>query len=272
MNYQEMINFVKTVAIEAGEKILEVYHSPDFEVELKSDHSPVTKADKLANDYIVTQLQQKYPEIGVLAEESRADNSRLEKPLVWIIDPLDGTKEFIKRNGEFTVNIGLAENGEPRLGVVYVPAKSDLYFAAPGMGAFYQSANNNAVQIQCSSINNIEQMILMKSRSHASPKLQKLLAEYPFAATKDSGSSIKICLIASGEAEVYFRFGPTNEWDICAAHCILNEAGGRLTDCFGETVRYNRPDPLNRNGFLATNNAIHSELVELSKRYMVMED
>jgi len=267
MNYREMIEYVKQVALEAGEKILEVYNSPDFEVELKSDHSPVTKADKVANDYIVEQLQQKYPDFGVLAEESKADASRLEKLFVWIIDPLDGTKEFIKRNGEFTVNIGLVENGEPRLGVVYVPAKADLYYAATGVGAFFQHGEQAPVKIQCSGLTDIQQMTLMKSRSHASPVLLDLIEKYQFAATKDSGSSIKICLIAQGEAEVYYRFGPTNEWDISAAHCVLNEAGGKMTDCFGNAIRYNREDPLNRNGFTASNNTIHEKLVEISKEY-----
>lgn len=268
MNYAEILEVVKAVSIEAGKKILEVYNSPDFEIEIKSDNSPVTKADKIANDYIVAELQQRYSEIGVLAEESKKDDSRLTKNHVWVIDPLDGTKEFIKRNGEFTVNVGLSENGIPRLGVVVIPVKNEVYYAAAGEGAFFQDAAGNVAKITCSQVNTFEEMTLMKSRSHASQKLNDLIAECGFKATKDSGSSIKICLIARGLAEVYFRLGPTNEWDICAAHCVLNEAGGKLTDSFGVAIEYNKKDTLNKNGFVASNASRHDDLVTVATKYI----
>lgn len=267
MNYTEVLNIVKGIAIEAGKIILEVYNSPDFEVELKSDRSPVTKADKLANEYIVENLKANFPEFGVLAEESKKDPSRLEKKYVWIVDPLDGTKEFIKRNGEFTVNIGLVEDGIPKVGVVGVPAKKETYFAACDLGAFYEDAQGIVTKIGCSTIDKIEEMTLVKSRSHASEQLTNMLNDYHFKATKDSGSSIKICLIARGAAEVYFRFGPTNEWDVCAAHCVLNEAGGKMTKCSGDEITYNHEETLNTNGFIASNNVLHQKFVEMALKY-----
>jgi 3'(2'), 5'-bisphosphate nucleotidase len=268
MNYQEIVNFVKSVAIEAGNRIMQVYNRPDFEVQLKSDNSPITLADRLANVYIIEQLQTVFPDFGILSEESKDNPVRLEKPFVWIIDPLDGTKEFIKRNGEFTVNIGLVENGDPRLGVIWVPALADLYFAAEGLGAFYERPGQPALPIHCSTRSKIEEMILMKSRSHAGEKEALLIEKYKFTAVRTSGSSIKLCLIACGEADVYFRFGPTSEWDICAANCILEQAGGKLTDCLGNPVLYNRPDPLNRNGFIGSNNTIHTQFHQICTELM----
>jgi len=270
MNYTEMLKVVKEISIAAGELILGVYNSPDFEIQIKSDNSPVTKADQIANDYIVSELQKRYPEVGVLAEESQKDDVRLTQSHVWIIDPLDGTKEFIKRNGEFTVNVGLSENGVPKLGVVVIPVRREVYFAAAGTGAFFQDCEGNISEIQCSAISEFSEMTLMKSRSHPSEKLAQLITECGFKATKDSGSSIKICLIAHGEAEVYYRLGPTNEWDICAAHCVLTEAGGELTDSLGAEIRYNKKDTLNKIGFIASNATVHERLVAAARKYVVI--
>jgi 3'(2'), 5'-bisphosphate nucleotidase len=268
MNYQKMIKQVKSLAIEAGNRIMEIYNQADFNIQLKSDNSPITFADRLANDYIVANLQTAFPKFGILSEESQDDPIRLKKPFVWIIDPLDGTKEFIKRNGEFTVNIGLVENGSPRLGVIWAPALGDLYYAAEGLGAFYERPGEPAQPIRCSTRAKIEEMVLMKSRSHAGEKETLLTERHQFAAVKTSGSSIKLCLIARGEADVYFRFGPTSEWDICAANCILEQAGGKLTDCLGNPVVYNRPDPLNRNGFISSNNTIHGQFQQICAELM----
>lgn len=268
MNYQEIVNFVKSVAIEAGNRIMEVYNRNDFEIQLKSDNSPITLADRLANDFIIEQLQSAFPDFSILSEESKDNPVRLDKPFIWIVDPLDGTKEFIKRNGEFTVNIGLVENGHPRMGVIWVPALGDLYFAAEGLGAFYERPGKSKKSIHCSPRSKIEEMILMQSRSHAGEKEAKLIEKHQFAAVKTSGSSIKLCLIARGEADVYFRFGPTSEWDICAANCILEQAGGKLTDCLGNTILYNRPDPLNRNGFIGSNNTIHAQFHQICMELM----
>jgi 3'(2'), 5'-bisphosphate nucleotidase len=134
-----------------------------------------------------------------------------------------------------------------------------------GGGAFYESLNGEKIKITASHKSEYNEMVMVKSRSHASEKLMKLIDKYKFKDVKDSGSSIKICLIAHGLADIYFRFGNTNEWDICAAHCVLSEAGGKMTDCLGNSLIYNKVDPLNRNGFIASNNAIHSKFVEMAQ-------
>ena len=265
MDYQKIVTDVKEITIEAGKKIMEIYNSPDFEIEIKSDNSPITRADKAANDYIVQKVKEKYPDFGLLSEESKDTKERLHKEYVWVIDPLDGTKEFIKRNGEFTVNVGLVKNGKPVVGVVLIPVKNEIYYAVEGGGAFYESLNGENLKISASHKSEYNEMVMVKSRSHASEKLMKLIDKYKFKDVKDSGSSIKICLIAHGLADIYFRFGNTNEWDICAAHCVLSEAGGKMTDCLGNTLIYNKVDPLNRNGFIASNNAIHSKFVEMAQ-------
>lgn len=265
MDYQQIVSDVKEITIDAGKKILDIYNSPDFEVETKADNSPITKADKAANDYIVKKVREKYPDFGLLSEESKDTRKRLEKEHIWVIDPLDGTKEFIKRNGEFTVNVGLVKNGNPVLGVVFIPVRNEVYYAVAGGGAFYENASGEKLKIKASSKSKFEEMVMVKSRSHASDKLKSILDKYEFKEVKDSGSSIKICLIAFGLAEIYFRFGNTNEWDICAAHCVLSEAGGKMTDCHGNPLEYNKADPLNRNGFIASNNAVHDKFVQMAK-------
>jgi len=264
INYNAIVEDIKKITIEASKKIIDVYNSFDFEIEAKDDRSPVTKADKIANNYIVQEVKRLYPDFGVLSEESRDTMDRFERQHVWVIDPLDGTKEFIKKNGEFTVNIGLVKNGEPVLGVVGIPARGEYYFASKDNGAFYQNKEGQVSGIKCSSHDRIEKMTLVKSRSHASEKIGRLIEKYKFAAVKERGSSIKICLIASGLADVYYRFGMTNEWDICAAHAILNEAGGRMSDCQGNRITYNKKDTLNKNGFIASNNMIHNRLIEIA--------
>lgn len=268
INYSEIVLNVKEIAVVAGNKILEIYNSGDFEVEMKSDNSPLTLADRVANAYITENVSKLYPDFGILSEESKFTNSRLNKKHVWVIDPLDGTKEFIKRNGEFTVNIALVEDGVPVVGVVVIPDKNETYFASKNRGAFHEDAVGGIKQIETSSKESIEQMVLVKSRSHASDALQNLIDTYRFAEVKESGSSIKICLIALGLADVYFRFGFTNEWDICAAHCVLQEAGGDLTDAYGHRIEYNKKDPLNRQGFVASNNSLHKKLIDISSQYL----
>ncbi len=268
MDYQKIVTNVKEITIEAGKKIMEIYNSPDFEIETKSDNSPITRADKAANDYIVQKVQEKYPDFGLLSEESKDTKERLHKEYVWVIDPLDGTKEFIKRNGEFTVNVGLVKNGKPVLGVVFIPVRNEIYYAVEGRGAFYQSMNSEKMKITASDKSEYNEMVMVKSRSHASEKLIKIINKYKFKEVKDSGSSIKICLIAFGLADIYFRFGNTNEWDICAAHCVLSEAGGKMTDCLGNSFIYNKVDPLNQNGFIVSNNTMHHKFVEMAKEFI----
>ena len=260
---KEILNFIKNLAINAGQAIIKIYNSNDFEIQIKKDNFPLTKADLLANQIIVSNLKSKFPNFGILTEEEEDNKERLSKEYVWIIDPIDGTKEFINRNGEFTVNIGLVKSGEPILGVIYVPTKGELFYAFKDIGTFYETVNSK-VQIKVSNRMEINNMILVKSRSHTGDKLIQLINKYCFAEIKTSGSSIKGCLISKGDSDVYFRFGPTHEWDICAMHAIIKSAGGEITDLKGEQIHYNKSNTL-INGFIVSNNKIHRKFVEMVK-------
>lgn len=251
-------------AITGGEKIREVYNRPDFEVEIKSDNSPLTIADKMAHWAIKEELDK--TQIPVLSEEGKdiPYSERKNWEYLWIVDPLDGTKEFIKRNGEFTVNIALIQNGLPILGVIYVPVKNVLYYGSKGEGAF--KAENIATAAddyltQASPIpsptpSNLEletsnpKLRIVGSRSHMSPETEAFVAElrqqYGEVEMVSMGSSLKICLVAEGSADIYPRFAPTMEWDTAAGQAIVMAAGKNVIDhSTGETMRYNKEHLLN---------------------------
>lgn len=250
---EEYLQTAKQLAIKAGKEIIKIYHS-QYDIEEKEDKSPLTTADKKANEVIVKGLEEKFPQHAILSEESQ-DKNRLDKDYVWIVDPLDGTKEFIKKNGEFTVNIALTYKQKPIVGVIYIPAKEQLFFASKDNGSFF-----NNKKIKTSSRIELKNMILIKSRSHASQQVKKFIKEKKLAEVKTSGSSLKGCLVAQGKADIYFRFGPTHEWDICAMDAILKEAGGKLTNLKGKKIKYNQ-EKTKINGFLASNNTIHKKLL-----------
>lgn len=233
----------------------------DCEVSKKDDESPVTKADIEANKIIVEGIMAEHPESVILSEESMDDKKRLEKEEVWIVDPLDGTKEFIKQRDEFTVNIAITKNKQPMMGVVYLPAKKELYYAEKGTGAFREQEQGKT-RIRASGRET--ERVLVKSRSHSGEKEQKLIEQNNFSKVLEAGSSLKGCIIAAGEADVYYRFGNTSEWDICAMHAILNEAGGKLTNLNGEEVTYNNEEILIK-GFIASNGKKHDELVKMGE-------
>lgn len=236
-------------AVEAGKKILDIYDDPnaDFEVERKADNSPLTKADKAAHLEIVKHLEPLG--IPILSEEGRniPYNERAEWRRLWIVDPLDGTKEFIKRNGEFTVNIALVEDGEPTLGVIYIPVTGELYYGDREEGAFKKSGED-VVKLP------IEQQrdnyLVVASRSHLSPEtaayIEALKAIHTNVDTVSKGSSLKICLIAEGSADSYPRYAPTMEWDTAAGDAILRATGGALCQADSHTpLQYNKADLLN---------------------------
>ncbi len=340
----------------AGRKILDIYQDENYSVEYKEDDSPITLADREANEIIVNNLKKRFPDYALLSEESRDDPARLKNNWCWIIDPLDGTKEFVKGNGEFTVNIALTYRQEPVLGVIYLPVKGDLYYALKGQGAYYAggldgenlseirltdtsasplrspsakqltdtSASRSAVtpasrptdtsasqsaatsesrstatsesrttdtsasrltslaEVNSSkgrakepphslteSLKNIiqsssrievsqrrENLRVVKSRSHASEKLNRLLERNSdrIAEVRELGSSLKGCLIARGEAEVYYRFTLTKEWDIAAMDSIVTEAGGIMRNLkTNQSFQYNRENSLNEAGFYLLN-------------------
>jgi len=240
---------VVNIATEAGRRILDVYER-QFDVSRKDDGSPLTDADRAAHEVIVERLAALTPSIPVLSEESaKIDYSeRAGWRRFWLVDPLDGTKEFVNRNGEFTVNIALIDNGAPLLGVVYVPVTGVCYLAVHGQGAWKEQGGSNRLPIRVRAYHSGHATVVA-SRSHRGDAVDKFLAnlkaregEYD---TTSLGSSLKLCRVAEGVADVYPRLGPTSEWDTAAAQCVVECAGGRVTDLDGQSLRYNKSNILN---------------------------
>jgi len=241
-----LIEPVISIAGRAGDEILKIYES-GFEVETKDDQSPLTAADLASHALIVGELQKLTPEIPVWSEESATIpfTERSDWREFWLIDPLDGTKEFIKRNGEFTVNIALIREHRPVLGVVHVPAMQRNYYGCQNGGAFVSEAAGPSVPIQVSATAN-QPLRVVGSRSHRGNSLDVFLSQVGDHVMVPMGSSLKICLVAAGEADIYPRLGPTSEWDTAAAHAVVNCAGGAVVDLSGQDLRYNtRPEVLN---------------------------
>jgi 3'(2'), 5'-bisphosphate nucleotidase len=231
----------REAALRAGAAILEVYARP-FAVEQKADESPVTRADQLAELIILERLRRAAPEIPIIAEELAAASGlpAAAPPRFWLVDPLDGTKEFIRRNGEFTVNIALIEDGEPRLGVVHAPALRFTCWAADG--AVFRRLDDAPPQPLRVRPMPAEGAVVVHSRSHSDDaKVAALIQRLPGAETRVSGSSIKFCLLAAGEADVYPRFGKTMEWDTAAGQAVLEAAGGSVRLLDGTPLRYGKP-------------------------------
>lgn len=217
------------VAYKAGLAIMEVYESEEFEVKKKADNSPLTKADKISHKIIKKGLEELYPDIPVLSEEGAAIDfkKRKEWKKFWLVDPLDGTKEFINRNGEFTVNIALIENNKPAAGVIYVPVQKILYYTHNGF-SFRQDKDGTRIKLQVDK-DKSKGLTAVKSRSHASEAEEKFFSENEITAAIMKGSSLKFCMVAEGRAHVYYRHGPTMEWDTGAGHAIAEGAGARVT-------------------------------------------
>jgi len=243
---KQLLNNIINISKQAGDAIMTVYNSDDFNVQLKSDDSPLTKADIAANDVIVAALIKLTPEIPILSEESAKApyETRKHWTKFWLVDPLDGTKEFVKRNGEFTVNIALIENGNPILGVVYAPVLDTTYSAANGIGAFKQETNKPAQKIKTADYRE-QKLKVVASRSHAGPDLQAFLDKLDDYDVISMGSSLKLCLVAEGAAHLYPRLGPTMEWDTGAADAVVRIAGGQVTNLDNEQLVYNKENLLN---------------------------
>lgn len=229
------------IAVAAGQAILEVYRREDFGVVQKEDDSPLTEADLASHRVIRDALADLTPEIPLLSEESAdIDHAvRSQWREYWLVDPLDGTKEFVNRNDEFTVNIALIRDFEPVLGVVHVPVSGDTYSGIVGSGATRRPANGDPEPIQvkrpCAS-----PVRVVGSRSHASPRLKEFLRQLGDYRLLSMGSSLKFCLVAEGRADFYPRLGPTSEWDTAAAHAVVLAAGGRVVTLDGQALQYNR--------------------------------
>lgn len=247
MQLQPLLNLATKAAQKASQEILDVYNSENFHTEVKSDNSPLTLADKKAHHAIVQILQSS--NLPILSEEGKSISydERKNWKHFWMVDPLDGTKEFIKRNGEFTVNIALIENQTPILGVVVVPVTGETFFAAKGLGAFLK-VNEEVTNLPKRSPVDLKQsgIRVVASRSHMNDETQKFIDELINPEMVSSGSSLKFMLLASGKADVYPRFAPTMEWDTAAAHAIVNEVGLRVLQRDEDVeLRYNKPDLLN---------------------------
>lgn len=242
----QLLPEVVKVAEKAGEAMLDIYANGDYETKYKEDNSPLTRADMESHNIILNAMNGLDPAIELLSEESEqvSYEQRRSWNRYWLVDPLDGTKEFIKRSGEFTVNIALIENGRSILGVVYAPAIDRLYYAAKGLGAFKKEKKGKPYAIKASGMFS-GKLKIVASRFHATKELDWFLNQIDDYEKIDMGSSLKLCLVADGSANLYPRLGPTMEWDTAAAHCIVVEAGGNVTDLLGNPLRYNKPDLLN---------------------------
>ena len=240
----DLLNSIENLAIEAGKAILEIYNSADFGVEMKSDDSPLTKADLASHNVIAKGLQELTPDIPVLSEESAsiAFAERQSWKKYWLVDPLDGTKEFIKKNGEFTVNIALIENGKSVVSVVYVPVQDISYTAALGYGAFKKSENQRQQIHVKKPARNIP--VVVGSRSHMSDDVKNYLQDLGTNELTSMGSSLKFCLVAEGKADLYPRLGLTSEWDTAAAQCIVEQAGGHVVTLDNQALKYNTKESL----------------------------
>lgn len=244
---QIQIKEVCKIAKQAGQAIMSIYGEADFAVETKADKSPLTAADKASHEVIVAGLEKVWPEIPILSEEG-ADmtyEERREWKRFWLVDPLDGTKEFIKRNGEFTVNIALVEGQTPVVGVVYVPAQDRLYTGIVGEGAWVQQGGNEPASIMVRTPDHEKGLTVVMSRSHPSPELEEYLKNIKIADALPVGSSLKLCVVAEGKADLYPRLGPTMEWDTAAGQALVEAAGGKVCTVEGESMEYNKRNLLN---------------------------
>ena len=242
---------VISIVLEAGRAIMRVYQD-EIRVSRKADNSPLTQADLAAHNIIMDRLAALRPGLPVISEESISIpyEERIKWDRYWLVDPLDGTREFIKRNGEFTVNIALIDHQVPVLGVVYAPALDLLFFAAKGEGAYRQLGSQPPQAIRARTFDPT-QVTVAGSRSHGDARLTRFLDRIGPHMLISMGSSLKICLVAEGRADVYPRLGPTSEWDTAAAQCVLEEAGGQLAGTDGYPLRYNTKDSLLNPEFFA---------------------
>lgn len=244
----ELLFDVIEIARVAGARIMH-YYDGDVQVDTKADDSPVTQADLDANQLIIERLRKRTPDIPIIAEESELPDYEERKNWTrfWLVDPLDGTKEFIHQNGEFTVNVALIQDGQPILGVVYSPARELLYYAEAGRGSFEQIGDDEPTRIFSEPADPEQPLSVVTSRSHPSEELERYLEKFEIRERVDAGSSLKFCAVAKGDADIYPRMGPTMEWDVAAGDCIY-----RLSARKGQhhsELTYNKPD-LRNDGFV----------------------
>ncbi len=245
IDISQLTKIAKEASLAAGEEILKIYNSEDFGVEMKGDNSPLTLADQAAHKVIVSQL--KATDLPILSEEGRdiPYSERKDWDYFWMVDPLDGTKEFIKRNGEFTVNIALIHHNKPIMGVVYAPVLNWLYWGNEEEGAWKINEDKKLIKLQRAESEEIQTIVA--SRSHMSAETKEFIDQYPGAEVISMGSSLKLMLVAEGKAQVYPRFAPTMEWDTAAAHGVINSLQGEVNEYpdGSEALKYNKENLLN---------------------------
>ena len=252
-------------AILAGKEVMSVYDK-DFSSTLKNDNEPLTEADIKSNDIILKTISSSgHP---ILSEESVDDKKRLDFKKIWIVDPLDGTSDFIKKTGEFTIMISLVEDHIPILGIIYWPTESTLYLAQKGQGAF-KSVNNTWSEISVSNVSEIEKCRAVGSRYHISEAEQNLIKRLNLSQFTSKGSSLKAADISSGNAELYFTTtNKIKQWDTCASYCLITEAGGKMTDMHGNDLKYNTEKLNHENGLLVSNGLIHDKVINIYSEFL----
>jgi 3'(2'), 5'-bisphosphate nucleotidase len=259
------LDIAKKLALEAG-GILVKYYQSGTAVDWKAPGDPVTAADRDASKLIVGSLRKEFPGHAVLCEEEPDDPTRLERSHVWMIDPMDGTREFIEHRGEFAVQIGLAVNGTPVLGIVYQPTANRFYYAAQGLGAFLES-DGMVSKLRVSPEETASRLTIAESRSHRSARVQAVRERLRIPDSIMSGSvGLKIGVICEGRAHLYLHTGHrTHLWDTCGPEAILREAGGRMTDVANQPLRYDMIEERNLNGIVATNAVIHDRVIQVTQ-------
>ena len=258
-------NLAINSVIDAGKTVMKIYNQP-FETKIKSDNSPITEADIASNKIIQKIISASdYP---ILSEETKDNKKRLEKETVWIIDPLDGTSDFINKTGEFTIMIGLVRKQVPVLGIIYCPPQNTLYVAQQNQGS-YQLAGEKWSKISVSTISDLTKSRTVYSRHH-SEESERLFFKY--IKTKKltkRGSSLKAIDVASGTSELYFTStNKIKQWDTCASYCLVKEAGGNMTDVCGNDLKYNIDDVNHQNGIIVSNGLVHEKVINSYKKFL----
>jgi len=252
-------------ALEAGKTVMNVYNQ-EFSSTLKNDNEPLTEADVKSNQIIQKIISDSgHP---ILSEESEDDKKRLDSKKIWIIDPLDGTSDFIKKTGEFTIMISLVEDHIPILGVIYWPTEKKLYLAQKGQGAF-KSDNGAWSKLSVSKISELENCRAVGSRYHISEIEQNLIKRLNISQFTSKGSSLKVAEVSSGNAELYFTTtNKIKQWDTCASYCLITESGGKMTDMLGNDLKYNTERLNHENGLLVSNGLIHNHIIKIYRESM----
>ena len=264
-NPQLEVSLAIQAALESGKTVMNVYNQK-FSSTLKNDNEPLTEADIKSNQIIQKIISDSgHP---ILSEESEDDKKRLDSKKIWIIDPLDGTSDFIKKTGEFTIMISLVEDHIPILGVIYWPTEKKLYLAQKGQGAF-KSDNGAWSKLSVSNVSELENCRAVGSRYHISEIEQNLIKRLNISQFTSKGSSLKVTEVSSGNAELYFTTtNKIKQWDTCASYCLITEAGGKMTDMLGNDLKYNTERLNHENGLLVSNGFIHNHIIKIYRESM----